>query len=88
MESIHHAANDGQVDIINALVNEYGVDPNSKVSYVLVYILSFSYVLTNFTVICTSALAYIHSYLLRIVAALHQCIVIERVNCVLVFCID
>ena len=28
---IHLAAQDGQVDIINALVNDYGVDPNSKV---------------------------------------------------------
>ena len=28
---IHLAAQSGQVNIINALVNEYGVDPNSKV---------------------------------------------------------
>ena len=25
------------MNVINALVNEYGVDPNSKVGYVLVY---------------------------------------------------
>ena len=31
MEAIHLAAQSGQVDVINALVNEYGVDPNSKV---------------------------------------------------------
>ena len=28
---IHLAVQGGQVDIINALVNDYGVDPNSKV---------------------------------------------------------
>ena len=31
MKPIHLAAQSGQVDIINALVNDYGVDPNSKV---------------------------------------------------------
>ena len=31
MEPIHLAAQGGHVDIINALVNDYGVDPNSKV---------------------------------------------------------
>ena len=31
MEPIHLAAQSGQADIIDALVNDYGVDPNSKV---------------------------------------------------------
>ena len=35
--AIHFAISGGHVDIINALVNDYGVDPNSKVSYALVY---------------------------------------------------
>ena len=30
---IHMAAQGGHVDIINALVNEYGVDPNSQVRH-------------------------------------------------------
>ena len=31
MGPIHFAAKEGHVDIINVLVNEYEVDPNSKV---------------------------------------------------------
>lgn len=31
MESVHLAAQGGHVGIIDALVTEYGVDPNSKV---------------------------------------------------------
>ena len=47
MEPIHLAAQGGHVDIIDALVTEYGVDPNSKVcnlkhvhvrSYICTYI--------------------------------------------------
>lgn len=32
MQPIHFAAQSGHMNVINALVNEYGVDPNSKVS--------------------------------------------------------
>ena len=40
MDSIHFAAQSGHVGIVNTLVNEYGVDPNSKVSYLCSYILT------------------------------------------------
>ena len=43
MGPIHFAAKEGNVGIINALVDEYEVDPNSKVSsYVLVYTFMFT----------------------------------------------
>ena len=43
MEPIHFAAQGGHVGIVNTLVNEYGVDPNSKVSYLCIYSFTFSY---------------------------------------------
>ena len=33
MQPIHFAAQGGHMNVIDALVNEYGVDPNSKVSF-------------------------------------------------------
>ena len=36
MQSIHFVAQGGHMNVIDALVNEYGVDPNAKV---VVYIL-------------------------------------------------
>ena len=49
MGPIHFAAKEGNVGIINALVDEYEVDPNSKVS---------SYVCT-----CVYLYVYMHSCL-------------------------
>ena len=39
---IHLATRSGQVNIINALVNEYGVDPNSKVRKTSFYLATFN----------------------------------------------
>ena len=61
MQPIHLAALGGHVDIINTLVTEHGVDPNSKVSYVCFHLRSYSYHINN-SHLRTNYILYIAKY--------------------------
>ena len=62
MEPIHLAAQSGKVDIINALVNEYGVDPNSKVKLFYLSLCLVIYQIFNYFAHFNLTITYVHNF--------------------------
>ena len=61
MQPIHFAAAGGNVDIIDALVTDYKVDPNTKVSYVATYLRTYIHM---YAYVCALYLYDIYMYAL------------------------